>query len=449
MVRKKQKRVNGTFVAIPHPTTGKVFANGTMIEPVHDSTNADRLSLLLWDGGKATTGATITSDGQFYVPAPIDPTILQALTLPKGIASCVSPRNLLAGLSEVMAQFGGFPENSVAAMSRWVMSGWIPELQANPALSLFGPDTRAGRQQFQLLHCLCRHPLLLTQVTAAGLRALPTEWDLTLLIHQSELSAEAARVLSIGRKPLGFIPRGGRVLDFHCVVATYTELGSTCGSGAIPSLEIGVIPARQGLPILDDAMREKIANNFQPKLLAYRLANFSKVLNSTFDASELTTSMQELAQNLSACTPDDPDLQAQVPELLRTQDQETRSAAWLDINTVIIEAILASIHAGKQDCIYLGEIAKAAETILWGREEDRKLAAREIGTRLRLLELVTEPRNSKGIRLLLTTELSRRIHELAYKFSVPSIENSAKRCLHCRVGPTKRTGSRKIITPKE
>ena len=425
-----------------------MFANGTVIEPIHNGTNADQLSLLLWDGRKVTTGSKINYDGQSYEPSPIDPTILRAITLPKGIASCVAPPKLLADIAEIMAQFAGFPENSVAAMSRWVMSNWIPEMQATSALSLFGPDTGAGRQQFQLLCYLCRHPLLLTQVTPAGLLALPTEWDLTLLIHQSELSAEVARVLSIGRKPLGFIPRGGQALDFHCAVATYTEFGSTCGSGGIPSLEIPVSPARQGLSVLDSATREKIANNFQPKLLAYRLANFRKVLNSTFDAPELTASMRELAQNLSACTPDDPDLQAQVPDLLRTQDKETRSEAWLDINTIIIETVLASIHEGKQDCIYVGEIAKAAETILWGREESRKLAAREIGTRLRLLELVTEPRNSKGIRLLLTAELSRRIHELAYKFSVPSIESGTKRCLHCNAVSPKRPVQGKLARGK-
>jgi hypothetical protein len=224
-------------------------------------------------------------------------------------------------------------------------------------------------------------------------------------------------------------------VDFHCAVGTYTEFGSSCGSGVIPSLEIPVIRASQCLPVLDRSILQKIANDFQPKLLDYRLANFSKVVNSKFEAPELTASMQELAQNLSACTPDDPDLQAQVLELLRKQDQETRSAAWLDIDTVIIEAVLASIHEGKQNCIYVGEIAKAAEAILWGRQESRKLAPREIGTRLRLLELDTEPRNSQGVRLLLTADLSRRVHELAYQLSVPSVENGSVRCSHCRAVP--------------
>jgi len=142
--------------------------------------------------------------------------------------------------------------------------------------------------------------------------------------------------------------------------------------------------------------------------------------------------MRALAQNLGACTPDDPDLQAQVPKFLRTQDKEIRSAAWLDINIVITEALLESIHERKQDCIYLGKIAEAVEAILWGRGETRTLAPQEIGTRLRLLGMVTEPRNSKGVRLVLTAELSRHVHELARNLSVPSIQDGAIRCQHCR-----------------
>jgi len=187
------------------------------------------------------------------------------------------------------------------------------------------------------------------------------------------------------------------------------------------------------LPVIDYTVRQKIANDFQPRLLGYRLANFSKVLNSSFDAAELTPSLRELAQNLSACTPDDPELQAQVPEFLRTQDKEMRSAAWLDTNTVIIETALAFIHEGKEDYVYVGEIAQSAEEILSRRGENRKLEPRAVGARLGALGLITEPRDKKGIRLVLSSEVSRRVHELAYSFSVPSIQHGTKRCPVCRV----------------
>ena len=431
-VRQKEKKSRGTEDTNPLPTTGKIFANGMAIEPIRDGANPERLSLLCWDGTKASIGARISCSGQSYVPAPIDHSILRALTLPTEIAACGSASKLLTDISKIIFQYAGLPENSLVAISRWALSSWFSEMQPTPGLSIVGPDTTAGRQLMQLLHCFCRRPLLLTEVNAAGLWALPMEWSLTLLIFQPKLSAEIQRVLSSARRGIGFVPRGGRLLDFHCAVATYTEFDGASGSGIIPSLEIPVMPACEGLHVLDSAMRQKIADEFQAKLLAYRCANWSRVLTSTFDAPELTPSMQELAKSLSACTPDDPELQAQVLECLRIQDREMRSAAWLNLNTVIIEAILAFVHEAKKDSVYVAEIAEAAETILSARGENRKLEPRAIGARLSALGLITEPRDRKGIRLILSGEISRRVHELARSFSVPSSQDSLKGCDLCK-----------------
>ena len=89
------------------------------------------------------------------------------------------------------------------------------------------------------------------------------------------------------------------------------------------------------------------------------------------------------------------------------------------------------MHEAKESSVYVGEIASAVEAILEGRGENRKVEPREVGPRLGLLGLVTEERNAKGIRLVLTEEVSRRVHEVAYDFSVPSIQHGRKRCPHC------------------
>jgi hypothetical protein len=432
IMRKKQEKVRGAGHAIRFPTTGRVFANGTAIEPLRDLTNPERLCLAYWDGMRATIGSEVKCGGQTFAPAPIDPTVLRALTLPTRIAPYGSARKLLEDMSAVVTEYTGLPENSVAAMSRWALSNWFPEMRPAPGLSVIGLDTTAGRQVFELLHSLCRHALLLTEMNAAGLRSLPMEWGLTLLIPEPVLSADVQRILSGARRGIGFIPRGGRLLDFHCAVATCSEFVGACGPGVMPSLEISLVPAHEGLPVLDSEMQQKIASDFQPKLLSYRLENYTRVRNAAFDAPRLTPSLRELVKNLAACTPDDPDLQAQVLEFLRAQDQETRSAGWLDLNVVIVEAILAFVHEAKEDSVYVAEITKAAETILRGRGENRNLEARAIGPRLRPLGLITEPRDRNGIRLVLTGEVSRRAHELAHSFSVPSIQDGLKRCDRCK-----------------
>ena len=63
-------------------TTGEVFANGSMIEPVRDGASGDRLLLLHWDGGKISVLSRVELNGRIFEPAPVDPILLRAMSLP-------------------------------------------------------------------------------------------------------------------------------------------------------------------------------------------------------------------------------------------------------------------------------------------------------------------------------------------------------------------------------
>jgi hypothetical protein len=442
---RKVSIVRGNRTGVPPPapktllrTTGNVFQDGSAIEPVRDGANPNRLELLLWSGKEVVIESEINYSGNAYAPCKIDPTILQVLSLPTRTAPYYASSKLLAEIAQLIANYTSLPANSVAAVSRWALATWFPEILPAPGLAIVGPNTAVGRQLMQLLHCFCRRPLLLTDVSVAGLQALPSGWDFSLLISQSELSVGLQRLLSNARKSIGFVPRRGQLLKFRCAVATYAELNGISHSGLIPSLEIPVLTASQRPPLLNAATRQQITEDFQPKLLRFRLEKFSKALNSRFETPELTPSMQELAVGLTACTPDDPELQAQVPGFLRAQDREMQSAAWLDINFVLIETILASIHDGKKHSLYVAEIAEEAEVILSARGENRKLQPRAIGPRLGALGLNTEPRDRKGIRLVLSENLSRLVHDLALRFSVPLSQKYLEHCDFCKSGPGRR-----------
>ena len=191
---------------------------------------------------------------------------------------------------------------------------------------------------------------------------------------------------------------------------------------------------RQKISILDDSAQLRIASDFQAKLLNYRLTNYQKVLNSTFDAPEFTSPIRELARTLGACTPDDADLQQEAINLLQARDVQIRSESWVDITTVIIEVLLGLIHEAKLRSVYVGEIAETASVILERRGDKRELEARGVGEILRQLNLVIEPRDSRGFKLLLTPLVSRRVHELARDYDVPSVADGVKRCEYCQFG---------------
>jgi hypothetical protein len=229
-----------------------------------------------------------------------------------------------------------------------------------------------------------------------------------------------------------FIPRGGRLLDLHCAIATYSEQSGGYTAKTFPGVEISVSRTGHKIPTLDDSARLRIASDFQARLLTYRLTNYQKVLSSTFDAPEFPSPIREIARSLGACTPDDAELQQEAINLLQARDVQIRSERWVEDCTVIVEALLGLVHLGEPSA-YVGDIAEAASVILMCRGDNRELEARGVGEKLRLLHFATEPRDSHGIKLLLTP-VSRRVHELARDYDVPSIADGVKRCEHCQFG---------------
>lgn len=111
---------------------------------------------------------------------------------------------------------------------------------------------------------------------------------------------------------------------------------------------------------------------------------------------------------------------------------EILSERWVDPTTVVIDSLLAACHQAEKTQMYVGEIAQDVEVILGGRGDYRKIEAREVGHRIKQLGLVTEARNSKGFRLVLTQPVRRRVHELARSLAVPTIQNSVVRCEDCQ-----------------
>jgi len=231
-----------------------------------------------------------------------------------------------------------------------------------------------------------------------------------------------------------YIARGGRLLDLHCAIATYSEQPGGCKPNTFPGIEISVIQASRKLPILHDSAQLRISRDFQAKLLSYRLTNYQKVLNSRFGAPELTSPIREIARSLGACTPDDADLQQEVINLLKARDAQIRSERWVEVNIVLIEALLGLVHEGKVRSPYVGQIAEAASVILAYRDDKQELEARRVGEILRQLNLATEPRDGRGVKLILTPAVSRRIHELARDCDVPSVQDGVKRCEFCNFG---------------
>ena len=75
-------------------------------------------------------------------------------------------------------------------------------------------------------------------------------------------------------------------------------------------------------------MWDRIATDFQARLLSFRRTNLSAARNLKFDASRFTMKLRNVAKSLAAAMPDDPALQEELFDLLREQDREVRADRW-------------------------------------------------------------------------------------------------------------------------
>jgi hypothetical protein len=146
---------------------------------------------------------------------------------------------------------------------------------------------------------------------------------------------------------------------------------------------------------------------------------------------DLSFSVRELGRNLAACTPANESLQEEVLSALRTQDQASQVSRWATMDTAIIESILAFAHDNDLQP-YVGEITHRASVILKERGGPSDLNPRAVAPQLRLMQLWPEPRDRKGYRLLLTEPVRRRVHELAFAYGVPSVQDGKVRCQLCK-----------------
>lgn len=420
--KSKRGRKASAPVAIPIATFGEVF-DGAMIELMRDITT-DTLRLLLSDGAKETIGSIVKYKGRFYEPAAISRSLLRGMTLPTHGSPHGTARALLADISKLVADFILLPEKFASLIGRFVLSGWrLEAAQIAPALAIAGPDISRGIQLLDLLHCLGRHPVRMSGVTPAALCSLPSALGCTLLISQSTISGKMQRFLDDISRRGQKVPSRGGLLDLYGCQAIHSESDFQNGPWSARYIQIPMLTTAQRIPILDASIQNHIASEFQPKLLDFRRANLGKACSKRFDLASFSHQLRPLAQSLAAATPDEVDLQAEVGELLRDEEEDVRSANWVDLSTVVIEAILVACEEKKGPIAYVGDLAEIAQEIWKRRGKNADIDPGIFGKRLKLLGFRTEPRDAKGIGLALTESVCSRAHQLARDLGVPDIEN--------------------------
>jgi hypothetical protein len=440
MNQKDEKR-NATKVGElpgkPIETLGGVFADGSFLEVVHDSSDRDALKLLLFDGEIAQIGARVEHNNQIYVVRKIDPAIARELHLPAEFRPKESNAQLAADIVGLVQKYCGLEEEAAELLALFFFAGWVADaLPTAPTLVIIGPETREVNQLLALIKCLARHCLLLTEITANGLGSLPTDLGLTLAIDQSEFNDPLQRLLNTARKHTVKVARHGTLWSprFSKALRCDTHFNAAMVKGA----RIVIAPHGRRVPLLDDREQARIASEFQPRLLAFRFANHATVRARIAEDANFDPSAPAQASALPAAKFEDGELHAKIRDLVAENLADTGEERWTDPGNVLIEVMLMSCHIPGQMERYMGQYADVMMTILSARGEERKILPNQVGPMIRSLGLKTEPRDSQGVRLILTDNVRKKIHKLGRDFEVPSNEALNAGCLHCEALRTKK-----------
>lgn len=422
-------------------TSGEVFNNG-MIELVADKLHDGQLSLLFWKEGKPNIVPSVKIDRKTkfgsktdlqtitFAPEDLDPTFLRAMRFPSHAEPFGTTQKLMEEIFDIVKKYTSLSNDHALLAAHSVLASWFVDATDCPvSLVLYGPDCPQGQRLFRILSYLYRRAVVVGEINLASLCALPMDFSPSLFIERYDHSPQIQRVIRATRTR-GYIPSKGKLVTTRCTTVIYSEEPL---NGVIPdssAIEIPVMRTRDPLPALNGDTQQIVADEFQPKLLMYRLVNYMHVLNSTFDAAPLTSTVNDLARSLGTCVVDAPEHQGNIVRLLKKKDVEVNEDSFWDLRLTVLEAMLSICHE-KKESVYVSEVAKKANSILEKRGESFVMTARAVGSKLREMDLSTRRMGAAGRGMLLTREIQMRVHRLALENRLNLKQGGECQCEDC------------------
>jgi hypothetical protein len=399
-----------------------------VVELVATGSDEKKTGLLFWDGHKALVSSMVEYGGHIYQPIALHSSLRDAIRLPAGAIKYGTTRQLFTDIASLFERHLGFSKPEAIAIAIWSTTTWLPDCLASPpALLITGPAMDQAITLFRLLSCLCRHPLLLADVSRSAICSLPMSLRPTLLVNQPDVSFKMRALWRTSNFPGLFVPgKGGSVVDIACPKALYSGLEEVTDSWSDTALHVALPPSRDKLSFLDAPEQCQIANRFQPRLLMYRLRNFRRVRESSCGESGLTFPTSAIARSLTSCIESEPDFAQMVMPLLQRQEQDLIARRKCDVNLAVIETIWVPSHETRE--ISVSKVAELTNALLRCRDETLVYSATEIGWRLKNLG-IHRHRNGKGMVLRFSQETRVRVHQLARQLglTLPAMD----RCRDC------------------
>ena len=402
------------------PTGGKIFSDGSVLELIQVPNG--KLNLLCWDGKSAKIAGQFVRGDETFVPPRADPAILRSLLLPRNIAEYGSTRKLFSEISGLISRATQTGGAVVVPLTFFVFATWLADcLPVAPFVWIVTPPTTTAAPLGQLLGLLCRRAFVVSDISSARFHSLPMDLQPTLLTEIFQPTRRALNLLRASTRHGAFVAAGGKAMDAFCAKIVFAPEPLRDPASAGFPLELVLPPTREYVPPISASEAERIATEYQAKLLRYRLLNRAKVHTPAFDMSQFTVPMQELAYSVAASIADDDELQSEIVPFLKPLDREIRVDRASLLPAIVLEVLLARCHSTTGKDCPVAELTGDVNTVLRGRGDMLQVSPETVGWTLRALGLHTGFITGGKKGLFLINDVRENIHDLAAAYGVRTL----------------------------
>jgi hypothetical protein len=414
-------RIGGLILVPPRKAIATVFSQLSpdfRLEIIEDCTDPSKTALAIYNRGELSIADQLKLDDRILVPQKREFGGLKYIRLPKGVVPYESVRSLIAQTTDLLRGCADIESTKAELIAAFVLSTWIPEkLPVAPYLAFIGTPRSGKTTMLRLLSKLCRHALLVTDVTSAGFYQPYEQTTPTLLIDEALTAGDWKKIshlLRAGSTPDCHALRRNSVLNcfgpkaFACIELPRDEaLVTRCI--VIPMSETD----RTNFKPVSDPKVEALADDLQRKFLQYRLEMFNAA--PCMEDCGLHSRSRDLYLALTHAIGGEKQLCASIAQSLKQQDQFTREA--LSRSQVAVLAVLMLIaHWPEDSTILIGELTDFANRFI--SKKLPQLTAHAVGRILGSFGMQSTKRTNRGWVLVFDDDSKRNVHKLIKRYGI-------------------------------
>lgn len=413
------------------PISAAVLPNGTLIELIRSKQAPDGFGLLRWRGRRGALARRIRFRDRVFVPVPIEAVVSRAVRFASGVRDHGGVRDLFRRLAEVIAKQCDLTDNDVRKTVYWTLSSWFPDLFISPpGLVVASVSPVLASCFLGLLRCFCRRGLRLAELTTGGLGALPTQLQPTLLLDQTRVDRSLSGVLRAACIQGQFFLTPGGLRELHSAKAVFCAGSTPKPFSTEATLTVALTPRESSRGLLDNRQLDALADEYQPRLLHYRLTSYNRVRDCTFDVPGFTPGLRVLARSLGAAVLGDEELTSELVSLLSPQDADARARRGLLPESAVVTTALALLHGRRPTQMLIKDFTALVNALLRANGEITEYSAEELGWVLNRLGLYSR-RMTGGRGLRFDREFSKLVHDLARAFELEMTPGRYPGCPDC------------------